>query len=827
MKLPGTFNRIVTLLKDRDPEVRLSCVRALENFEFETIYPHLLWNIYDPDEKVADAIRNIIIRGKPEQFPLNSKNIIPYLLEREKRSLVQHIIDELPYSSITYATPMIQYLGELGIHDAIIPILRYLEEFANIIVPSSETGLKQTWSKVRAQRYFKSLAEVAGKAIGLLNPQPNELKPWINNRNRYFRQALLELLRWLPPSTELIEILTSLIEDPDPEIQQKAIDLLGFTKSPLAIIGIVKSFQPYRPELMLKSLRALVILDPDRFGGISYRNWPEIYIALTPTERNEVIPQILENLTNWNEKIRHSAEEILRSIVDLTFLPPLAQLIQRQEAFIKSSIIRIFKAWRQPVTIPVILREFFFTDWTTHEELMGALESIDSERFLGKSKIQAFKLLTKIEQATIRNIYASLPVKDRNENVQYLMALIPDPDNEEILLECLLNSNFNISAAAIQTLGELRSTKAVPVLIEMLEKSHQAVKLSIIQALGKIGHAAAISPLIECFRVNDSYLNRAIVSALNILPVHYVVKELVARITDESWQIRQGVAYTFGILGNFFEEMHVRTGTILKQLARDPVQMVSKVAIFALGEIQTPESLEQLRSLMDENDPGTHQTVLLSLGKFSQSHVYDLFKDQLHSTDERIKQTAAIQLGKFGSIEALGELQRIIFEPGSSMRQTAIQSVGMIPSIKAMQLLLRIIEIGEAQLIEPAITAVNNLLSLCPMIALPPLHAYYRQRMRPIPDSFHLYEILPSLNGYQLFQFPSLEPAKLLEDWGVHHPPIALQVIEAFGIEMVPYIERYIENNANIEDNRILTQLLHRLNQTGKVSGKHGFEFLL
>lgn len=92
----------------------------------------------------------------------------------------------------------------------------------------------------------------------------------------------------------------------------------------------------------------------------------------------------------------------------------------------------------------------------------------------------------------------------------------------DALISALGDKTLYVREAAIQSLGKIGNSKAVPFLIQALHESGFAIKFSAISALGKIGDPLAIPSLKKILENdNDIHIKKEAVSALRKLQNSY------------------------------------------------------------------------------------------------------------------------------------------------------------------------------------------------------------------------------------------------------------------------------------------------------------------
>jgi HEAT repeat protein len=161
----------------------------------------------------------------------------------------------------------------------------------------------------------------------------------------------------------------------------------------------------------------------------------------------------------------------------------------------------------------------------------------------------------------------------------------------EPLIHALADSDDFVRARAAKALGKLGDMRAVDPLIHSLADSEVNVQYSSVDALGMLGDPRAVEPLMSA--LFDPDMGSHAVFALSKLGKP-ALEKLVPVLYHPNWEIREGVVYALGLLGD-----NQAVNFIIPVLA-DPNADVRFSAIKALGKLGDIRSIEPLILLLDD-----------------------------------------------------------------------------------------------------------------------------------------------------------------------------------------------------------------------------------
>lgn len=188
-----------------------------------------------------------------------------------------------------------------------------------------------------------------------------------------------------------------------------------------------------------------------------------------------------------------------------------------------------------------------------------------------------------------------------------------DPRAVAALTELLADSSRDVRRAAIDALGDLRATSAVPRLLELLEDPSSSVRYEAVRALGEIGDASAVTPLSGAVAL------------------------------DRDRDVRRGAVWALGEIGN-----ETATGFLVQAVSTSPDRQVRRAAVEALGEVGSTTAVSALAELIATGDRDLAGEALESLADIPTPEALEVLIGLTRSPDPRLRREAAKALGERG-----------------------------------------------------------------------------------------------------------------------------------------------------------------------------------
>lgn len=216
------------------------------------------------------------------------------------------------------------------------------------------------------------------------------------------------------------------------------------------------------------------------------------------------------------EKIE-SIESLINEDVDEKTIIDLVELLNNEDKGLKNAVTNFLIFNSNPV-IPELITSFTTSDNIEIRNLAG-------------------EILVKKGSACVDAIITKLMVCENDDNIKFLidvLGLIGDIKVEKEIIEILSsNKDENVILACVETLGNLRSEKALDEIIALFNKDER-YKAPVIDAAGKIGSVRALEFMMENLNTEDELLHYVILESLGEIGTEKTYYELLSRMDEIS-----------------------------------------------------------------------------------------------------------------------------------------------------------------------------------------------------------------------------------------------------------------------------------------------------
>lgn len=225
-----------------------------------------------------------------------------------------------------------------------------------------------------------------------------------------------------------------------------------------------------------------------------------------------------------------------------------------------------------------------------------------------------------------------------------------------------------VRIAAINALGEIGHTDALPKLRVYLEDELWSVREAAVEAVGQIGDASGAGAAAKALGDAETQVRRAAAVALGRMDAPGSRAALEDALVDADWGVREAAARSLGQLGD-----SDAAGALLTRLD-DEDAAVREAAANALGELRSPQALDALLDALGDERQRVRQSAaeaLTALGPVAADAVADRF-----AHDERaVRQSAQDALSGMGA-SAKPQLRALLGHENAVVRETAAQALG-------------------------------------------------------------------------------------------------------------------------------------------------------
>ncbi|WP_048151546.1 HEAT repeat domain-containing protein [Methanolacinia paynteri] len=324
-------------------------------------------------------------------------------------------------------------------------------------------------------------------------------------------------------SDDAAKPLTVLANDSDAGVRHAAIEAIGEIKDPRLLPYLVKALDDEDPSVRVEASWSLEKSgwkpannnEKARFLMVKER-WADLVQM-----RENAVPTLVTGLCNQNPAIRIKCTEVLRAMGSIGYAA-INDAMKSSDPVLKKAAIEAASRIKEKDSLSAEKKK------TPHkEEKESKDESLEEQ--LKRQKASMAPKDTKAEEGWMRKLQAcgiegerkiklAKALSDKNEVVR--SAAIENLKQSGIittdcLLYLLLDKKDNVRVAAIESLGDLKSTKAAPYIAKTLADKNLNVRMASAHSLGLIQEPKSIPSLIRCFSDPNRELRKEAASAVS------------------------------------------------------------------------------------------------------------------------------------------------------------------------------------------------------------------------------------------------------------------------------------------------------------------------
>lgn len=540
---PSVIDFLIPLIDDKDDDFRKFIVDIIGEIGGSRAVPSLLKFLEDSDDNVCSAAVEYLgkigdVRAiEPLLQLIDKKNfwltytIIVALGNIKNPRIIPHLIKLLPEE--TLQLPILTALGRL-------PILKDVE----FIIPF----LKHPSINLRniALKSVIQIGETAASAF------------YIDKKSKDFVPKLLRQ----NGDTEWDDFLLDCLRASDFDLKRAAIISLGWQKT-------LKS-----QEMLLK------LLADER---LSNESWMSLY-----SMRPEIIPFLIDNLENEDERIRVSLSQILGEIGDISAEKSLIKRLTDDVGHVRSSAAKALKKLNSRNAVPYLVKMLNDKYDDVREVAVNTLVSLEYPEIInevihlindknilireaavkvycklsGEEQFEKLLFLLKSESPIIRKEVVKklkdfpievavepilLALTDEHPDVRiaasYSLAEFTTSTVFEGLVRALNDDNIWVVTAVINSLGRIRNPKSIPYLLSMLEDPRLVIQIAAINSLSFYPEQHVVSIISEKLKEpkSDLEVRRTAALVLGKLSFPSVIPLLLEALNDKDWNFRYSV----------------------------------------------------------------------------------------------------------------------------------------------------------------------------------------------------------------------------------------------------------------------------------------------
>lgn len=549
------------MLKDKDPDLRIYTVQLLQNQKNPKIEDLLISALFDENPNVVF----VAIEGLGK---IRSQKAVPYLLDiLDKRDFylsipVLEALKEIRDSSVLlkiyplledeiFSPYVIEILGDVGDDYSAKILVDYLNKTINYsdkVVDSLGRIYKRYDEKLEGEYIIKIIKD---------NIKPEGIKNLINAISS-IREEILK------------NIIPILGEIKDPVIERILLKLLGNPNLRSEILEVIirrgENIIPILLEKLKeddKELKMLAIIALGRIGNNSvvpyllevFEEEDDLTVvcagALAKIGDKRAFEPLIKKLGHPDPYVRQAVISAINSLGHPELPQKLKELLRSENIYEKESAIKIagyfgFEECKkeifdlindenEDIRRAVYENIVFFEDESVVDLLK---EGLDKEKRKVREVIA--KSLMYIEKEKALPLLR-IALRDSSPWVRYYavksLLFHNPPDIFEILEDLLKREETNlVRIVIIDSLGELKNKKALPLLKSFLQTQDRDLLLATIRAIGKIKHPESISLLLPFLNSSDKSVRMETLRALGEQRDVAVISNIVWKIATEEDQ---------------------------------------------------------------------------------------------------------------------------------------------------------------------------------------------------------------------------------------------------------------------------------------------------
>ena len=279
--------------------------------------------------------------------------------------------------------------------------------------------------------------------------------------------------------------------------------------------------------------------------------------------------------------------------------------------------------------------------------------------------------------------------------------------------------------AAARALGHIGDSEAVPGLISVLEKRLDRNSGELVEALGRLGDPRAANVLIgilDRYRDYDSsgassLVNRT-VTALGRLGAVRAIPHLIAQLYDTT--TRRDVASVTGALKRL-------GGTVAVEVMVEELELVGSNyrerirAADVLGALEDPAAVPPLIGALEDEEPNLRVSAARALGLLRDQRAFEPLVNLLDDESAPVRRSAVTSLGRLGDtgdalvagapeeLSAVTALIRALEDEEPTVRVSAVRALGGLCDLRAYEPIVNLLDDEDADVRASGVSALGGL----------------------------------------------------------------------------------------------------------------------
>jgi HEAT repeat protein/beta-lactamase regulating signal transducer with metallopeptidase domain len=248
-----------------------------------------------------------------------------------------------------------------------------------------------------------------------------------------------------------------------------------------------------------------------------------------------------------------------------------------------------------------------------------------------------------------------------------------DPAIIAALIERLKDSDAGVRRAAANSLGNLKSTRAVTPLIDILDDKDKEVRMSAINALGNLQDARAVTPLLALVRDPSVGVRQAVFEALGNFEHEDIPSgPVIAALSDANADVRHRA---INILGHIRDR--AATSALIKA-TQDVSPEVRASAVEALSEMKDGSAVPSILNAVKDENPEVRHRAVHALSNMHAAVPEKTMLDLIGDSNADVRQGALELVRERPFTGAVAAVAKLLDDPNSDVRVEAVSTLGEI-----------------------------------------------------------------------------------------------------------------------------------------------------
>lgn len=207
---------------------------------------------------------------------------------------------------------------------------------------------------------------------------------------------------------------------------------------------------------------------------------------LLTLRKEKVVPLLIEVTRTGSDQAKYIAAQLLGKMDDSRAMEPLVALLDAENEYIRAKAVESLGNLGGTEVVDPLLRSMEDPQPVVREKAAEALRGLDDPRIV-PTLIHAFEDpiagVRRNALVSLATFWPTLQDTARRDSVRLKIE------------EAAEDASANVRFVAVQLLGRMHDTHAVPVLIQRLRDSSSSVRQKAARSLGEIGNKEAVRPL--------------------------------------------------------------------------------------------------------------------------------------------------------------------------------------------------------------------------------------------------------------------------------------------------------------------------------------------